>query len=158
MSLENLSDLGCFLSGITSVIIVTFGIYQLYSLRKSLEQSNLMAIFEIEFELNRRKVRVADIRTRNLEKITCSEVDKLSEQEKHNIKIMDDLFEEALEDYLNIFDRLAYFILNKNLREEDFRLEYRDMLFETITEENKRFQTGTKYRNMVKLYEKWKDK
>lgn len=158
MSLENLSYLGSFLSGITSVVVVTFGIYQVYSLKKSFDQSNLMAIFEIEFELNQRKARVADIRMKNYEKINSIKKDEISEHEKENIKIMDGFYEEALEDYLNVFDRLAYFILNKNLREEDFRIEYRDMLFETIEEEKERFQTGTKYRNMVKLYEKWKEK
>lgn len=158
MTLEQLSFLGCFLSGVTSVVIATFGIYQVYSLKKTLNQSNLMAIFEIEFELNRRKVRVADVRTRNHEKLASIEAEKPSEKEKKSIEIMNGFFEEALEDYLNIFDRLAYFILNKNLREEDFRIEYRDMLFETIKEENERFQIGTKYRNMVKLYEKWKEK
>jgi len=158
MSLVNLSYLGCFLSGITSIIIVTFGIYQVHGLRKALDQSNLMANFEIEFELNRRKGRVADIRTRNLENLASIKGDKPNEHEKRNIEILDGLFEEALEDYLNVFDRLSSFILKKCLKEEDFRIEYRDMLFYTIKEESEKFQTGTRYRNMVKLYDKWKDK
>lgn len=126
-NLENLSYIGCFLSGITSIIIVTFGIYQLYGLKKSLDKSNLMAIFEIEFELNRRKGRVADIRTRVQEKINSYEGRELNESEKEGIEILNGLFNEAYEDYLNVFDRLSYFIIKKYLDEENFRLEYRDI-------------------------------
>ncbi|HBJ1651614.1 hypothetical protein [Clostridium botulinum] len=155
--MENLSYIGCFLSGITSVIIVTLGIYQLYGLRKSINQSNLMAIFEVEFELNKRKVRMADIRTKNQELLASIDLSNITQKEKEDIKIRDGLFEEALEDYLNVFDRLSYFIIKKFFREEDFRIEYRDMLFETIKENSEKFQIGTQYRNMVKLHDKWKE-
>ena len=74
-------------------------------------------------------------------------------------KITDNYRKEAYEDYLNVFDRLAYFILKGNFHEEDFRLEYRDMLFDTIESDDENiFGAGSRYRNLIKVYNNWKEK
>lgn len=70
-----------------------------------------------------------------------------------------DIRKEVYGYYLNVFDRLCYFVIKKKLDEEDFRLEYRNMLFKTIQDDAEgTFNTGTRFRNMEKLFNLWKDK
>lgn len=159
MNLEDWSFIGTIASSFTGLIGISVAFFQLNGLRKSVKHSNLMAIFNIEFELNRRKERLSEIRKTNLEKIAGRESSQLSSEEKDLIKSLDDYRKEAYEDYLNVFDRLSYFIIKGNFHEEDFRLEYRDMLFDTIENDDENmFGTGSRYRNLKKLYDQWKEK
>ena len=66
MSLQEFSFIGSGLAGIAAVVGLSATVYQLRGLKKSVINSNLMAIFEIEFELNRRKERLAEIRQKIL--------------------------------------------------------------------------------------------
>jgi hypothetical protein len=161
MSLQDWSHIGGIVAGAGAIAAVAIAWVQLSNLNKSLNASNLMTIFEIEFELNRRKERLSEIRNNNEQlflQIKASG-EKLTDNDKAIIKSLDGHRKEAYENYLNVFDRLCFFVLKKRLDEEDFRLEYRDMLFQTIQDDNeKTFDTGTKFRNMVKLYNHWKDK
>lgn len=143
------------LGGVAAAAIAWF---QLSNLNKSLNASNLMAIFEIEFELNRRKERLSEIRKEN-ETLLLKVSKPVTENEKAAIKMLEGYRKEANENYLNVFDRLCYFVIQKKLNEEDFRLEYRDMLFQTIEKDMENtFNNGSKFRNMLKLYNSWKDK
>lgn len=143
------------IGGIAAAAIAWF---QLSNLNKSLNASNLMAIFEIEFELNRRKERLSEIRKEN-ETLLLEVKKPATVSEKAAIKMLEGHRKEAYENYLNVFDRLCYFVLQKKLNEEDFRLEYRDMLFQTIEKDSENiFNNGTKFRNMLKLYNSWKEK
>ncbi len=149
---------GEILTAIISSIALLIAWFQLSNLNKTLNASNLMAIFNIEFELNRRKERLSEIRKKNEEYLHSLSGKQLSQQEKNYVRILDGDRKEANENYLNVFDRLCYFVLNKKLNEEDFKLDYRDMLFKTIQEDSENtFNSGTRFRNMVKLYNKWKD-
>lgn len=147
------------ITAIGSLLTVMIAYYQLSNLNKSLTASNLMTIFEIEFELNRRKERLAEIRKEN-EKylLSLKKKENVTEEDKTVVKLLDGHRKEAFENYLNVFDRLCYFVIKKKLDEDDFKLEYRDMLFKTIEEDKEgTFQIGTKCRNMNKLYNKWKE-
>jgi hypothetical protein len=166
MTLTCLANIGTLISGIVALIGVPIAIVQLIGLRKSAQSAsesanhaNLMSIFNIEFELNRRKERMAEIRQKVLDKTNGRDSANIPEEEKNHIKSLEEFRKEAYEDYLNVFDRLAYFILKGKFDEEDFRLEYRDMLFSTIDNDEEGFFHGkTTYRNMSKLYDKWKEK
>ena len=128
---------------------------------ESLQTSNVMAIFEIEFELNRRKERLAEIRHDNEKEFTKmnNKEGSHSENEKALAKMLDGHRKEAYENYLNAFDRLCYFIRKEVLAEKYFHLEYRDMLFNTIEQDPEgKFHGVTPYRNMMKLYNSWKEK
>ncbi|WP_330746868.1 hypothetical protein [Chryseobacterium sp. CP-77] len=145
------------ISAVGSLATVIVAYYQLSNLNKSLTANNLMTIFEIEFELNRRKERLSEIRNEN-EKFIHSLEEQPSSKEKEILKVLDSHRKEAFENYLNVFDRLCYFVIKKKLDEDDFKLEYRDMLFKTIEDDQEgTFQTGTKCRNMKRLYNKWKE-
>ncbi|MDR3284108.1 MAG: hypothetical protein LBS97_02890 [Treponema sp.] len=149
MNLLEWSYIGTILSGFAGFIGLYIAFFQLRGLKKSLEQANIMAMFQVEFELSRRKERVASIRRQVMEK---------TYQEQAGLMVLDGFVKEALEDYYNIFDRLCFFILKPYFNEEDFRLEFRDMLFQTIESDESGFGVGSPYQNMVKLYRRWKDK
>ena len=159
MCLQNLSAIGGIIAGIGTVATAAIAWFQLSNLNKSLVANNLMTIFEIEFELNRRKERLSEIRKANEEVLHKFLSQKPTDDDISMIKILDGHRKEAYENYLNVFDRLCYFVIKKKLDEADFRLEYRDMLFKTIQDDKEgTFNTGTKFRNMEKLYNDWKDK
>jgi len=115
-----------------------------------------MGMLDIEFELNRRKERLADMRRHIDEKLNVKNLNK--NVTKDDIKISNGFVQEALEDYLNIFDRLSYFIRVGKFNENDFRTEYRDMLNDTISANEAKFRPGTRYLNMLKLNERWQSK
>ena len=159
MTLEDWSYLGAIAAGAGTLLTAGIAYFQLSNLNKSLTANNLMTIFEIEFELNRRKERLSEIRKENERELHKLSGRKATEEEKKLIRLLDKHRKEAYENYLNVFDRLCYFVIKKKLNEEDFRLEYRDMLFQTIKDDKEgTFNTGTPYRNMEKLYNKWKEK
>ncbi len=159
MCLESLGAIGGIIAGIGAVSTALIARFQLSNLNKNLVANNLMTIFEIEFELNRRKERLSDIRKENEEILNRLKKQKPSDDDKSMARMLDGHRKEAYENYLNGFDRLCYFVIKKYLPEDDFRLEYRDMLFKTIQEDQEgTFNTGTRFRNMEKLYNDWKDK
>lgn len=67
-------------------------------------------------------------------------------------------FNEAKQMYLNGLDRLCYCVEKKLLDDDEIRLEYRDIINIAIEDFKDDFQTGTPYRNIKKVYEKWADK
>jgi hypothetical protein len=71
----------------------------------------------------------------------------------NNVKAPDSFVKKSEKDYYNVFDRICEFIAQKKLDET-----YRDMLFDTIESNKEKFGTGTRFRNMVKVYGAWKDK
>jgi hypothetical protein len=84
--------------------------------------------------------------------------DRLTDNEQEYLKTLNSFVKESQEDYYNVFDRICEFIVLKKLDENDFRLAYRDMLFDTIESNKEKFGTATRFRNMVKLYDVWKEK
>lgn len=159
MTLQDWAYVGTIVAGIAGFLALGIAFFQLGGLKKSLQHSNLMAIFNIEFELNRRKEKEAEIRREVLQKINGRDATQITDSEKDLIRALDGYRKQSYENYLNAFDRLAYFIIKGCFQEEDFRLEYRDMLFDTIEHDSdSMFGTGSRYRNMKKLYDKWKEK
>lgn len=159
MCLGTIGAIGGILAGIGSIGTAAIAWFQLSNLNKSLVANNLMTIFEIEFELNRRKERLSEIRKENEGFMLKFNSQNPTDDDKKMIKMLDGHRKEAYENYLNVFDRLCYFVIKKKLDENDFRLEYRDMLFKTIQDDKEgTFNTGTRFRNMEKLYNDWKDK
>lgn len=159
MTLQQWAYIGTIVAGFAGLIALVIAFFQLGGLKASLKHSNLMAIFNIEFELNRRKEKMVEIQKDVETKISGRDSGELSDKEKDLIKSLDGYRKVAYENYLNTFDRLAYFILKGSFQEEDFRLEYRDMLFQTIEQDSDNmFIATTPYRNMMKLYHRWKEK
>jgi hypothetical protein len=159
MNLESFALLGSGISGFAALIGLSVAIIQLGGVNASLKHSNLTSIFQFETEMNRRKEQMASIRLKLSEFLKDRPDETLSDSDKKYVEALNEAVKEANENYLNAFERISYFIVNKLLKEEDFRVEYREMLFDTIKEDNyDMFDIKTPYRNMMKLYNKWKDK
>lgn len=133
---------------------------QLGKMNENLTASNLMTSFEIEIELSRRKEKLADVRHEiELKAQAIKKLDKEAQKAKKEETNADNGYKkELLENYLNIFDRLCFYILHKKLNESDFRTEYRDMLSDVIKDYKDQFGADTRYNNMLKLHQRWQSK
>jgi hypothetical protein len=162
--LENFAYIGTSIAGITGLITAIVSLVkssntktQLKDVKVSLNHSNLKLIFDIELDFNARRGQLISLRQKKAEAEAMFE--GKTEGLKKYVETLESHIKEAYESYLNLFDRIAYFILNNKLDEGDFITEYRDSLFETV--ENNlydKFNNSSNYRNMMKLYNRWKDK
>jgi hypothetical protein len=66
-------------------------------------------------------------------------------------------FDEAKESYFNSIDRFATLVLNGQFSQRELKQDYQDVLKELIRAFPDDFNAGTRYRKVVKLYNKWED-
>lgn len=66
-------------------------------------------------------------------------------------------YDEARESYFNALDRLASSILNGHFDDTEMRQDYREAIAGVVRAFQADFATGTHYRKVVKLYERWQD-
>lgn len=122
---------------------------------KEYQNSKLMANFEIEFELYKRKARLNEIREENKQYAIHLKANHEG-YSKEGFAAKDSKYNEAIEDYLNIFDRLCYYILKNRLSDDDFKTQFRDALRQDIEGFQKQFSSpATPYKNMINLHQKW---
>lgn len=118
---------------------------------ETLRMHGLMAILQIESELNTRKSDMNEVGTRLV--MQCSRV--ASKQNKLLIEALTRQFKACQENYLNAVDRLAFCILKNYVPEKDWRAEYRDHLAKDIKTHAEFFTTGSDYRNILTLNDLW---
>lgn len=128
---------------------------QLKKLSENQKNNNLMTVLELESEMNKRK--------ENFDKANFEFREKNIEFEKSDLKWSRDLIniynekiEVAKENYLNSLDRLSYCILHNYLSDKDWRTEYRDTIFDAVDKNENSFGLSSRYRNIIKIYDKWK--
>ena len=68
------------------------------------------------------------------------------------------MFNESKESYFNSLDRLASSILNGHFSAREMRQDYRDVISDVVRQFPSDFDTGTRYRKVVKLYNRWQDR
>ena len=66
-------------------------------------------------------------------------------------------FDEAKESYFNSLDRLASSIIKDHFPDPEMKLDYREVFVEVVRGFPKDFDTGTRYRKVIKLYNNWQD-
>lgn len=128
---------------------------QLKGLSDNQKNSTLMTVLELESELNKRKENFDkvnfELREYNLE------IDESKKTlNKDLLEIFKDKIDVAKENYLNSLDRLSYCILHEYLSDRDWRTEYRDTIFEAVDNYKDCFGVSSRYRNTIKIYDKWK--
>ncbi|MBN1756599.1 hypothetical protein JW877_10375 [bacterium] len=124
--------------------------WQLKGVRDELKMNSLMALLDIEAEMNSRKERVDSINS----KIRIYENEgKLTEKLKD---ILNDTLNCDLENWFNSVDRLAYCIRKDYLKDRDYRSEYRDYIQKIVEKNEQFFGPGSKYTNIIDINEKWK--
>lgn len=65
------------------------------------------------------------------------------------------MFNEAKESYFNSLDRLASSILNNHFPDAEMKQDYLEVLTTVVRGFPSDFATGTRYRKVVKLYDRW---
>lgn len=141
--------------GIGALVAAYIAWKEVPHLVKEYQNSKLMSNFEIEFELYKRKARLNEIREENKQYAIHLEAGHEGYSQK-GLEVKDSQYNEAVEDYLNIFDRLCYYILKKRLSDDDFKTQFRDALRQDIEGFQKQFSSpATPYKNMVQLHQKW---
>lgn len=123
---------------------------QLSGVRNELRMSSLMAVLEIEAEMNSRKEKLDSVAFKIR---TYSNEMKLTEELK---SVFSDERSCALENYLNSVDRLAYCILKNYLKDRDWRSEYRDYILSIVRDNESLFGAGSRYTNIIDINDKWK--
>ncbi|WP_339686637.1 hypothetical protein [uncultured Nonlabens sp.] len=157
-----ISAISSALTTILSAGVLWVAYYQIKQVKKQLKglsenqkNSTLMTVLELESELNKRKENFDkvnfELREYNLE-IENSK-NKLS---KELLEIYKDKIDVAKENYLNSLDRLSYCILHDYLSDRDWRTEYRDTIFEAVDNYKENYNVSSRYRNTIKIYDKWK--
>tara|TARA_R110002096_G_scaffold37468_2_gene104022 strand:+ start:1990 stop:2490 length:501 start_codon:yes stop_codon:yes gene_type:complete len=128
---------------------------QLKGLAENQKNSTLMTVLELESELNKRKENFDntnfELREYNIQ------VEKSKKNlSKELLEIYKDKIDVAKENYLNSLDRLSYCILHDYLSDRDWRTEYRDTIFDAVDNYQENFGVSSRYRNTIKIYDKWK--
>ncbi|MBW4971617.1 hypothetical protein KZY98_14220 [Croceibacter atlanticus] len=128
---------------------------QLKGLAENQKNSTLMAVLELESELNKRKESFdkANFELREYNLALESTKKKLN---KDLLEIYSDKIEVSKENYLNSLDRLSYCILHDYLSDRDWRTEYRDTIFEAVDNYKEKYDISSRYRNTIDIYNKWK--
>jgi hypothetical protein len=67
-------------------------------------------------------------------------------------------FDEAKESYFNSLDRLASSILNGHFPDSEMRQDYHEAITGVVRAFPADFATGTHFRKVVKLYNRWQDR
>ncbi|WP_412521892.1 hypothetical protein [Shewanella algae] len=116
---------------------------------KSNSISELNALLSLEQQITERRIRLSQ------SGIAVKEC-KDKESEQFDSLVLQ--FNESKQMYLNGLDRLCFCVLKGLLQDDDMRLEYRDIIKSAITDFPEDFSTGTAYRNINKVYDRWADK
>lgn len=142
------SATGSMLSAIAALLAVLIAFYQFKKINQSLNDSNIMKIMEIEFEINRRLERAQDLR---------KEITEMSDIEVDEIKNKLLFYNAAYESYLNSLDRLSGFILEKIYNEENFKDDYKKTI-KSIVEMPEfigEYNGEENYKRIIRLNTKW---
>ena len=145
--------------GVIAAIIAAFVYFaQLKKMTSSVEaakKSNsiatLNAVISLENTIINSRIRFSEAA------INASKLNKDDDEKHRNATIL--AFEEARETYLNAMDRFCSCILKGDFPEIEYRKDYRHAVNKIVTHSNYKdlMGTGTRYRNILKLYEKWAD-
>ena len=125
-----------------------FAGYQLLNAAKAYENSNLMTVVTLEAQLAGARYRVAEV------------MDRIASIDKNNtedIKLAKLFYDEAVEQYLNVADRICSCFVRGFVKEEIFRKDFRPWVEETTVKFQDKLGPGTRHANIVKVKEAWAD-
>jgi len=108
--------------------------------------NSLMAILEIESQINERKQRSEEV---------SFKIQNNNGSNSNNKEILINELDCALENYINAVDRLAFCIIKEYVKDRDWRTEYRDYISDLIKANPDFFKPGSKYLNIIDLNNKW---
>jgi hypothetical protein len=137
------------LAAIAAIIAVLVAFWQLRNLNRTLRVNGLMAVLQLESEINSRKERSDD---------AVAELERECAREPVDVelvRIVRDQVVGCTENWLNAVDRLAFCILKGYIPERDWKAEYRDYITDLVWRFEPNFRADTWYRNILELHGKW---
>lgn len=139
-------------AAVASVVVAGAGVcvawIQLGGIRSGLKMSSLMAVLEIETQMNERKARFNE----------CSFSIKEAKADGRSadaIKLLAERFDVAKESYFNSLDRLCFCIIKGHLADKDWRAEYRDVISNCVKAHPDDFNEASPFRNIKDLNNRW---
>lgn len=129
---------------------------QLQRLAENQKNSILMTVLELESELNKRKENFDKVNF-ELREYNCQVEQSGEKVSEALLEIYNDKIGLAKENYLNALDRLSYCIIHNYLSDRDWRTEYRDTIFDVVDAYKENFGLSSRFRNTIKLHNKWKE-
>lgn len=145
-----ISAIATAVGALAAVAAVFVAYFQLTNLNDTLRINSLMAVLQLEAELNARKEKVDEV---------AGKIKQLNLTKPEDIELIKVLGEEMngyLENWINSADRLAFCILKKYVPERDWKTEYRPYFTGLINEHVQFFQANSHYTNILDLHNKWK--
>ena len=139
---------------VATVIVAIGGVWvgwiQLSGIKEGLKMNALMAVLEIETQMNERKVHLNQCNA-------DAELAIVKNESKDAIRVHDKQIKSARENYFNALDRLCFCILKDYLSDKDWRADYRNVLMQAITNFPEDFGEASPFRNIKKLNAKWQN-
>ena len=130
---------------------------------KNQRLDSLKVVLEIETQINARKLELdkAAKAVREAAK-TVEEAAKAAGEggrqaalDEETLEILEDFMNATRESYLNALDRLCYCIDKGFIEDKDWRGEYRNVLYEVISEYEDDFREASPYINIKSVNGKW---
>ena len=128
---------------------------QLTNMNDTFRNSTLMTVLELENELIRRKVSWDDA-SFQLREYEINLVKK-EKPNKDIVELLQDKYATSFENYLNALDRFCYCVLHNYISDRDWKTEYREVVFDIVNNNPEEFKVNTRFRNTIKIFQKWKD-
>mgnify|MGYP001298768936 CR=1 FL=1 len=141
--------LGSFLGALAAFAALAAASKQLVNLNKTLRQTVLASVIQLESELGNRK---------HLIDQAAREVRELADDpntQPAKLRAAYDHMQSCLEDWFNTTDRLAFCIVHKYVKEKEWKPEYFPYISNIIENHSKHFEGNTQYKNIVKLARRW---
>lgn len=149
MSADMVGAVGGVLAALAAGAGVAVAWYQLNNLNKALRMSGLMAVLQLESELNARKEKVDELSAK------IRELGLAGEKKHELLVIVTDQYKGILENYFNAADRLAFCILKEYVPQKDWKAEYREYFNNIIKGHEGRFGPASPYKNVIDLNNRW---
>ncbi|MBD3581559.1 hypothetical protein [Flavobacterium selenitireducens] len=157
-----ISSISAGVSALMSICILWVAWYQikqvkvqLRSLAEGQKNSTLMTVLELESEMNKRKENL-DQSNFDFRQYGIDVNSNGRELDDSSIELFRDRINVSRENYLNALDRLSYCIIHNYLSDRDWKTEYRDIIFDAVDNFSECYGVSSRFRNTIKLYDKWK--
>jgi hypothetical protein len=136
---------------IFTMLILIVGWRQLSNLNKNLRINSLTTMIDLERELNNRLDIINNIslgiQRESIRNPVIANV-QISFHERET--------QVAIQNYLNVLDRICFCIINEYIKESEWRSEYLLVVIEAVDNNEDFFSNITDYSNILNLYNKWR--
>jgi hypothetical protein len=148
---------------VVAIGLLIVAVYQLRRAAQAVERateanqlSTLNTVLSLDATISERRIRLSEASVA-ISELARKAKDDPTPPKEGEFKVAQLRFEEARESYLNAMDRLCACILRGFLPEDDCRRDYRGGINDTVQGHKDLLGPGTRYRNILKVHEKWAD-